>query len=79
MAANPDSVSRYAPVTWEELNEEPEDISYLCDTCKHCLDIDGWPVCIADHNLRKLYAGTRITGRIYECDEWERADNEEGR
>lgn len=68
------SMDRYRQPTWDELNSEPEDLSYLCDTCKHCIDVDGWPVCIADHNLRNLYSGTRITVRLDDCEEWERAD-----
>ena len=53
--------------------EEPEDLSEMCDRCRHCIDVDGAPVCIADHHKRGMYAGTRITEFYEPCDEWEKA------
>ena len=78
--SNPDSIPRYAEPTWDEYAEMDNDgISYLCDTCKHCIDVlDGKarhvPVCIVDHHKRGLLCGTEITTRIDDCEEWERAD-----
>ena len=53
--------------------DEPKDLSEMCDRCRHCIDVDGDPVCIADHHLRGLYAGTRIREFFEPCEEWEKA------
>lgn len=53
--------------------DEPEDMSEMCDECRHCVDGEGEPWCIADYNLRHIYSITRIRPYYEPCADFEEA------